>query len=138
MPLTPQPSSKSEFSTHHLKRCRAARFKIQLGQILIGLGMLSVVFASIIMFNAPKAPVRVNQTAYEAGRAAGIRARQLIRGPVTFTLVFWALGAFSCLWGSLLKKTLDKEFNGSAILSQTEKRDLQEVAKTKGTVTSRS
>jgi hypothetical protein len=44
---------------------------------------------------------------------------------------FWVLGTVSCLWGSRQKKTLDREVNASAILSQEEKRELQAAAKTK-------
>jgi hypothetical protein len=57
--------------------------------------------------------------------------RHLTGGPRGLAVFFWVLGTVSCLWGSRQKKTLDREVNASAILSQEEKRELQAAAKTK-------
>jgi hypothetical protein len=132
MPHMPPPQSKSELSTHYRNGCRVARFKQLLGLTFIGIGGLSVVLAAIIMFDAPKAPEPRNQTAFEAGRAAGIRARHLIGGPISFALVLWVMGTVSCLWGRRQMKTLDAELSAAAFLSQAEKRELQAAAKAKG------
>ena len=124
MPPTPPPQSKNELSTRYRNGYRTARFKSQLGRVFIGIGVLSVAIAFIIMLNAPSAPEPLNQTAFEAGRAAGRRARHLIGGPLTVAVVFWGMGTFSCLSGKRLKKTLDTEVNESAFFSQAEKLNL--------------
>jgi hypothetical protein len=91
------------------------------------------VAALIFMFSPPKAPkpLSSHSAAYEAGYAAGVRMRHLTGGPRGLAVFFWVLGTVSCLWGSRQKKTLDREVNASAILSQEEKRELQAAAKTK-------